>query len=141
MSSSEVYGAIAGGPLKGVPIGGLVGDQQGALVGNKCLSVGEAKCTYGTGAFLLFCTGEDVVKSSHGLLSTVCVHTFLLPRIVCTNSNQVAYQAGPESKPVYALEGSSTQIPRISAAPHYTIVTLQLLLPAVPLNGYETLWV
>ena len=59
------------GPLAGVRIAGLVGDQQGALVGNKCLRPGEAKCTYGTGAFLLFCTGEEQVKSSHGLLSTV----------------------------------------------------------------------
>ncbi|TFK74961.1 glycerol kinase [Pluteus cervinus] len=88
VSTSEVYGKIAYGPLKGVPIGGLVGDQQGALVGNKCLKQGEAKCTYGTGAFLLFCTGGEIVKSSHGLLSTV------------------AYQAGPGAKPVYALEGS-----------------------------------
>ncbi|KAG5647840.1 hypothetical protein DXG03_007764 [Asterophora parasitica] len=88
VSTSEVYGNIAYGPLKGVPIGGLVGDQQGALVGNKCLGQGEAKCTYGTGAFLLFCTGEEIVKSTHGLLSTI------------------AYQAGPNAKPVYALEGS-----------------------------------
>ncbi|KDQ51018.1 hypothetical protein JAAARDRAFT_73838 [Jaapia argillacea MUCL 33604] len=88
VSSSEVYGEIAYGPLKGVPIGGLVGDQQGALVGNKCLTEGEAKCTYGTGAFLLFCTGEEIVKSAHGLLSTV------------------AYKPGPNAKPVYALEGS-----------------------------------
>ncbi|KAG6890080.1 hypothetical protein C0995_012029 [Termitomyces sp. Mi166 len=88
VSSSEVYGNVASGPLKGVPIGGLVGDQQGALVGNKCLGQGEAKCTYGTGAFLLFCTGDQIVKSTHGLLSTV------------------AYQAGPGAKPVYALEGS-----------------------------------
>lgn len=71
VSSSEVYGHIADGPLKGIPIGGLIGDQQGALVGNKCLKRGEAKCTYGTGAFLLFCTGEEIVQSSHGLLSTV----------------------------------------------------------------------
>ena len=71
VSSSEVYGHIADGPLKGIPIGGLVGDQQGALVGNKCLKSGEAKCTYGTGAFLLFCTGGDIVQSSHDLLSTV----------------------------------------------------------------------
>lgn len=70
-SSSEVYGHIKGGSLAGVPIGGLVGDQQGALVGNKCLKQGEAKCTYGTGAFLLFCTGPDIVESQHGLLSTV----------------------------------------------------------------------
>ncbi|KAL4065992.1 hypothetical protein V8B97DRAFT_1865112 [Scleroderma yunnanense] len=88
VSSSEVYGSINNGPLKGIPIGGLVGDQQGALVGNLCLRQGEAKCTYGTGAFLLFCTGRDIVKSDHGLLSTV------------------GYQPGPNAAPVYALEGS-----------------------------------
>ncbi|KDR80607.1 hypothetical protein GALMADRAFT_222202 [Galerina marginata CBS 339.88] len=88
VSTSEVYGNIAYGSLKGIPIGGLVGDQQAALIGNKCLTQGEAKCTYGTGAFLLFCTGDEIVKSTHGLLSTV------------------AYQAGPTAKPVYALEGS-----------------------------------
>lgn len=71
VSTSEVYGNIAYGALKGVPIGGLVGDQQGALIGNKCLNQGEAKCTYGTGAFLLFCTGNEIVESKHGLLSTV----------------------------------------------------------------------
>ena len=71
VSSSEVYGEINSGPLQGVKIGGLIGDQQGALVGNKCLNQGEAKCTYGTGAFLLFCTGADIVKSAHGLLGTV----------------------------------------------------------------------
>ncbi|KAI0343003.1 glycerol kinase [Trametopsis cervina] len=87
-SSSEVYGHIAHGSLKGVPIGGLAGDQQAALVGNKCLTPGEAKCTYGTGAFLLFCTGTEAVSSQHGLLTTV------------------AYQNGPNSKPVYCLEGS-----------------------------------
>ncbi|KAI0793771.1 glycerol kinase [Fomes fomentarius] len=88
VSSSEVYGACASGVLKGVKIAGLAGDQQAALIGNKCLKQGEAKCTYGTGAFLLFCTGEDIVLSQHGLLSTV------------------AYQDGPKGKPIYALEGS-----------------------------------
>ncbi|XP_006461787.1 hypothetical protein AGABI2DRAFT_185889 [Agaricus bisporus var. bisporus H97] len=88
VSTSEVYGKLAYGPLAGVPIGGLVGDQQAALIGNKCLNQGEAKCTYGTGAFLLFCTGGDIVESKHGLLSTI------------------AYQAGPNAKPIYALEGS-----------------------------------
>jgi len=80
VSTSEVYGHIASGILAGVPIGGLVGDQQGAMVGNKCLRQGEAKCTYGTGAFLLFCTGEEQVKSSHGLLSTVSIDP--LPRCI-----------------------------------------------------------
>ncbi|EKM50153.1 uncharacterized protein PHACADRAFT_264722 [Phanerochaete carnosa HHB-10118-sp] len=88
VSSSEVYGKIKYGALKGVEIAGLAGDQQAALVGNKCLRQGEAKCTYGTGAFLLFCTGEEIVESNAGLLSTV------------------AYQNGPNSKPVYCLEGS-----------------------------------
>lgn len=88
VSTSEVYGNIVSGALTGVPIGGLVGDQQAALIGNKCLNQGEAKCTYGTGAFLLFCTGGEIVKSNHGLLSTI------------------AYQPGPDAKPVYALEGS-----------------------------------
>ena len=89
VSSSEIVGSISTGPLKGVQIGGLVGDQQGALVGNKCFHKGEAKCTYGTGAFLLFNTGHEVVRSNNGLIGTV------------------AYQAGPETRPVYALEGSS----------------------------------
>lgn len=71
VSSSEVVGHLAFGPLEGVPISGLVGDQQGALVGNKCLEQGEAKCTYGTGAFLLFCTGNEPIGSKNGLLTTV----------------------------------------------------------------------
>ncbi|EJD40350.1 glycerol kinase [Auricularia subglabra TFB-10046 SS5] len=87
-SNENDFGVISTGALNGVKIGGVVGDQQGALVGNKCLQKGEAKCTYGTGAFLLFCTGEDVVRSHNGLVGTV------------------AYQAHPNSKPVYALEGS-----------------------------------
>jgi glycerol kinase len=91
VSSAEVYGKIHENmdtPLTGVPIAGIVGDQQAALVGNKCLRRGEAKNTYGTGSFVLFNTGEDIVRSKNGLLTTV------------------AYQAGPDSKPVYALEGS-----------------------------------
>ncbi|KIS02117.1 glycerol kinase [Cryptococcus deuterogattii 2001/935-1] len=91
VSSAEVYGNISdslGLPLSGVPIAGIVGDQQAALVGNKCLKKGQAKCTYGTGAFVLFNTGEDIVRSNYGLISTV------------------AFQAGPNSKPIYALEGS-----------------------------------
>lgn len=80
VSSSETYGNIAAGPLAGVPIAGLVGDQQGALVGNKCFEVGEAKCTYGTGAFLLFNTGKDPVKSDNGMLTTVSEVVFVNSR-------------------------------------------------------------
>jgi glycerol kinase len=76
------------GPLGGqVPITGILGDQQAAMVGQVCLDAGEAKNTYGTGNFLLLNTGEKIVRSENGLITTVC------------------YQFG-EAKPVYALEGS-----------------------------------
>ncbi|KAG9005870.1 Glycerol kinase, partial [Tulasnella sp. 427] len=87
-SSSEVYGEIAEGIFKGTKIAGIAGDQQAALIGNKCLTKGEGKNTYGTGAFVLFHTGNEVVISKNGLIGTV------------------AYQAGPNAKPAYALEGS-----------------------------------
>ncbi|KAF8493250.1 glycerol kinase [Russula emetica] len=106
VSTGEVYGYLAYGPLKGVPLGGLVGDQQGALIGNKCLTQGEAQCTYGTGAFLLFCMGTDIVYSNHGLLSTPRKS----PRFVdvgIDNASQVAYRVGSQRKTVYALEGAT----------------------------------
>src|SRR5439155_736819 len=54
----------------GIPIAGPIGDQQSALFGQACFSPGEAKCTYGTGAFLLLNTGRKPVRSRSGLLST-----------------------------------------------------------------------
>ncbi|KAF2354130.1 Glycerol kinase [Trinorchestia longiramus] len=87
-SCSEVYGYINSGPLRGIPISGVLGDQQAALVGQMCLSRGQAKNTYGTGCFLLYNTGSQIVWSTHGLLTTV------------------GYQFGPGSPVVYALEGS-----------------------------------
>ncbi|KAI4471495.1 sugar kinase [Holotrichia oblita] len=87
-SSSEVYGVFSNGPLKGVRLSGCVGDQQSALIGQQCLSPGQAKATYGTGCFLLYNTGTVKVDSTHGLLTTV------------------AYQLGSRAPPVYALEGS-----------------------------------
>jgi glycerol kinase len=86
-SSSEVYGHVAQGPLKGVAVAGILGDQQAALVGQTCFRSGEAKNTYGTGCFLLMNTGEKPVESKHGLLTTV------------------AYKLGSEPAR-YALEGS-----------------------------------
>jgi glycerol kinase len=70
-----------------VALSGDLGDQQAATVGQVCFGVGEAKNTYGTGNFLLLNTGTELVRSKHGLLTTVC------------------YQLGDEA-PVYALEGS-----------------------------------
>ncbi|WP_280401909.1 glycerol kinase GlpK [Nocardia carnea] len=86
-SSSEVYAEIASGPLAGVPVAGILGDQQAATFGQACLRPGEAKNTYGTGNFMLLNTGTTPVFSEHGLLTTVC------------------YRLG-EQPPVYALEGS-----------------------------------
>ncbi len=71
-SDSRTYGvtpkALFG---KSLPVCGCLGDQQGALVGQTCLTPGEAKNTYGTGSFLLMHTGKEPVPSRHGLLSTV----------------------------------------------------------------------
>jgi glycerol kinase len=86
-SSSEVYGHVADGPLKGVPIAGILGDQQAALVGQTCFEPGEAKNTYGTGCFLLMNTGAKPVASTAGLVTTV------------------AYRLG-QAPAHYALEGS-----------------------------------
>jgi len=69
--SSSKFGALCGGPLAGVEILGVVGDQQAALLGQGCTERGEAKNTYGTGCFMLYNTGPDIVHSQHGLLTTV----------------------------------------------------------------------
>ncbi|MGZ8633714.1 MAG: glycerol kinase GlpK [Solirubrobacteraceae bacterium] len=84
--SAEVYGEAVE-PLGGVPVASTLGDQQAALFGQTCFSPGDAKCTYGTGSFLLFNTGERPVRSANGLLTTVCC------------------RIGDEA-PTYALEGS-----------------------------------
>ncbi|MDQ2587175.1 glycerol kinase GlpK [Saccharothrix yanglingensis] len=87
-SSSEEYGRVRErGALAGVPIAGILGDQQAATFGQACLSPGEAKNTYGTGNFVLLNTGTEKVMSENGLLTTVC------------------YKIG-SADPVYALEGS-----------------------------------
>ena len=71
--SSEVYGRTRGvGFLPdGIPVAGLIGDQQGALFGQACFKPGMAKCTYGTGAFVLMNTGPEKVYSQNGMLTTV----------------------------------------------------------------------
>ncbi|PWU05572.1 MAG: glycerol kinase [Terriglobia bacterium] len=70
-SSAEVYGIVAADCAKGVPIAGILGDQQAALAGQACFEAGEAKNTYGTGCFLLLNTGREIVSSRCGLLTTV----------------------------------------------------------------------
>jgi glycerol kinase len=68
--SSRVYGEACG-PLAGVPIAGILGDQQAALMGQACFEPGEAKNTYGTGCFVLMNTGATPMESRHGLITTV----------------------------------------------------------------------
>ncbi|GEL99442.1 glycerol kinase GlpK [Cellulomonas terrae] len=87
-SSSEVYGhGREGGMVPGVPIAGILGDQQAATFGQACFEVGHAKNTYGTGNFMLINTGTEPIPSKNGLLTTVC------------------YKIGDQPT-VYALEGS-----------------------------------
>ena len=87
-SSSEVYGvAESNSLLREVPIAGILGDQQAATFGQAAFNAGEAKNTYGTGNFLIFNTGEEIIHSQNGLLTTL------------------GYKIGNE-KPHYALEGS-----------------------------------
>ena len=70
-SSSEIYGAAILDAVKDVPIAGILGDQQAALMGQTCFQAGEAKNTYGTGCFLLMNTGGEIVQSHSGLLTTL----------------------------------------------------------------------
>ena len=87
-SSSEVYGLVAESSLlREVPIAGILGDQQAATFGQAAFTAGESKNTYGTGNFLIFNTGEEIVHSQNGLLTTVC------------------FKLG-DAQPVYALEGA-----------------------------------
>ena len=86
-SSSEVYGEATLDAVADVPVAGVLGDQQAALVGQTCFRAGEAKNTYGTGCFLLMNTGLEIVQSRCGLLTTV------------------AFQLG-NAPALYALEGS-----------------------------------
>lgn len=85
-SCSEVYGTVSDGPLAGVRIAGIAGDQQAALFGQMCTEAGSVKNTYGTGCFLLMNTGEKPIISENRLLTTI------------------AYKIG--NKVAYALEGS-----------------------------------
>ncbi|CAN5256836.1 glycerol kinase GlpK [soil metagenome] len=87
-SSSEIYGYVEQSSLlREVPIAGMLGDQQAATFGQAAFDAGDSKNTYGTGNFLIFNTGEKIVHSDNGLLTTV------------------AYRLGDEA-PRYALEGS-----------------------------------
>lgn len=87
-SSSEVYGhAHSSSLLRETPIAGILGDQQAATFGQAAFDAGESKNTYGTGNFLIFNTGEEIIHSKNGLLTTL------------------GYKLGDE-KPHYALEGS-----------------------------------
>ena len=90
-ASSAILGHTRGvkGLPDGIPISGVAGDQQAALFGQACFGVGDAKCTFGTGSFVVMNTGSELLQSDSGLLTTV------------------AWQLGEQGKPVYALEGGA----------------------------------
>ena len=119
-SSAEVYGKTEASGVLGasIPIAGIVGDQQAAMVGQACFDRGESKTTYGTGNFALVNTGEKIVRSKNGLLTTLC------------------FKFGNE-KARYALEGSVAvtgsaiqwlrdQLQIISAAPEVEALASQV---------------
>jgi glycerol kinase len=81
-ASSEVYGE-AKGDLEGISVAGDLGDQQAALFGQTCFSIGEAKNTYGTGNFLLLNTGNEIVQSKSGLLTTLAYKIGDQPAVYC----------------------------------------------------------
>jgi glycerol kinase len=81
-ASSETYGEAKNG-LAGIPVAGDLGDQQAALFGQTCFSVGEAKNTYGTGNFLLLNTGNEAVQSKSGLLTTLAYKIGDQPATYC----------------------------------------------------------
>jgi len=81
--SSAVYGEMKSGPLQGLPIAGDLGDQQAAVFGQTCYSVGEAKNTYGTGNFMLLNTGTEAVQSKNGLLTTLGYKIGDQPAVYC----------------------------------------------------------
>lgn len=94
--------------LHGVPLSGVIGDQNAALFGQACFHKGDAKVTYGTGAFLLMNTGQDLVPSSHGLLTTVAYQLSAIndPRNFDNHPADAVEARSMAGEPVYALEGS-----------------------------------
>lgn len=85
-SSSEIYGMTKRDSLK-VPISGVIGDCQAALLGHKCFRAGDAKAILGTSGSVIVHTGENRIFSKNGLLTTIAFHF------------------GPTARPTYALEG------------------------------------
>lgn len=83
----RAHGEITRGPMQGVLLGAIIGDQHAGLLGQGCINAGDTKNTYGTGNFLMQNTGNSIVSSAHNLISTVAYHI-------------------EGSRPVYALEGS-----------------------------------
>ena len=117
-SSSEVYATTDASGFLGaaIPIAGILGDQQAAMVGQACFARGESKTTYGTGNFALVNTGEEIVRSKNGLLTTVC------------------FKFGNE-KARYALEGS---VAVTGSAIQWLRDQLQIISSAAEVEGLAT---
>ncbi|KAJ6647195.1 Glycerol kinase 2 [Pseudolycoriella hygida] len=87
-SCSEIYGFVYDGPLQGVPIASCLGDQPASLLGQMCIQTSQATCTYNDSCFLMLNTGQEIIDSENGLLTTV------------------GFKLGPKAKTFYALEGA-----------------------------------
>jgi glycerol kinase len=100
----------------GVPIRGVAGDQQAALFGQGCFAAGEAKCTYGTGAFALRHTGDTPVSSAAGLLTTVAAMTDAKPKYAMEGAVFVAGAAVQWLRDGLRLFASADDVERLAAA-------------------------
>ncbi|XP_037041716.1 glycerol kinase [Bradysia coprophila] len=87
-SCSEMYGFVYDGPLQGVPIASCLGDQPASLLGQMCIQTSQATCTYNDSCFLMVNTGQEMIDSENGLLTTI------------------GFKLGPKAKTFYALEGA-----------------------------------
>ena len=114
-SSGEVYGEVRGGALAGVPVAGMVGDQQAALFGQTCFQRGEAKSTYGTGSFLLVNTGEQIVRSQALLTSVAAQVAGRPPRYVLEGSIAVTGAAVQWLRDQLGLIDTAAQVEELAS--------------------------
>lgn len=123
-SSSEVFAnSLVDGPIGAtIAISGILGDQQAAMVGQVCFEKGDSKTTYGTGNFALLNTGEEIVRSKHGLLTTVCFKFGSAPAIYALEGS-------------VAVTGSAVQWLRDQLGLIASASDIESLAAAVPDNG------
>jgi glycerol kinase len=116
--SAAVFGVTKGLDFlpDGIPILGVAGDQQSALYGQGCFRLGEAKCTYGTGAFFLLHTGPTAVASKHKLLTTIAATTDATPQYALEGAVFIAGAAVQWLRDGLHLFKSSAEVEQLARA-------------------------